>query len=474
MARLSKTDFRLFMEAPMHLWAKKHDRLETPSPTPFDQHLMQQGLDIESLAKNYLEGIIAQNYSQPEIHWQPTYQDGNYEARADALIHDPEANTYDLYEIKSSTGIKKEHVHDAAFQALVCAASLPIRDIYLVHVNKEYLKRGELELHTYFVHSQITEQVNSLKSEIELTRAEALRVSQLGETAHIPGCHKPSTCTCPSLCHPGLPEYSIYEINRIGKKALDLKEQGILSITEIPDDYPLVEYQKRQVQVVKQGKPLINLTAIRHALDDLVFPLYFLDYETFNPGIPLYDGYAPYQHIVFQYSLHVLDDPRNQVSHYEHLHTDTSDPITEVLDHLASHLGDSGSVIVWYKTFETSRNKEMAALYPKYSRFLEDLNTRIYDLMEVFSQGYYVEAGFRGSASLKNVLPVLVPEMRYEELLISNGQDTMLAWWKLIRGEIPTEEQETIKAAMRQYCAFDTLAMVKIWERLTKLTSAKE
>ncbi len=471
---ISKTDFKLYLEAPLHLWAKKHDQLETPDPSPFEEHLMQQGLAIEALAQDYLSEIVAEKYSHPEFIWQPTYHDGSYEARADALIFDPETQVYDLYEIKSSTSIKKEHEYDAAFQALVCSANFPVRDIYLVYVNKEYLRQGELDIRAFFVHSQITEQVYNLKSEIEAARAEALRVAQMSEPAEIEGCLSPTTCACPSLCHPGLPEYSIYEINRIGKKALALKQQGILSIAHIPDDYPLLEKQKQQVRVIKQGKPLINIDAIKHALDKLVFPLYFLDYETFNPGNPLFNGYHPYQHIVFQYSLHVLEHPLNQVRHYEYLHTDPSDPVKDLLEHLASHLGSSGSIIVWYKTFEISRNKDMAGLFPEYRSFLEDLNNRVYDLMEIFSQGHYIHANFRGSASLKNVLPVLAPEMRYEELPISNGQETMLAWRRLIRRELSAEEQEKTIVAMRKYCAFDTLAMVNIWEKLTQLISAIE
>jgi len=455
----------------MHLWAKKNDQLETPDPSPFDQHLMQQGLDIETLAEAYIHGIIAQKYDQPKILWQSTYQDSSFIARADALIFDSTKRVYDLYEVKSSTGMKTEHLYDAAFQALVCAASLPVRDIYLIYVDKEYRKHGELDVLAFFIESKISEQVYNLTTEVTQLRNEALRIAESPQPFVLIGCTKPGACVCPGLCHPGLPEDSIYDIARIGKNALALKKLGILSIKEIPDTFPLSERQRQQVQVVKQKKPLIDTSAIKQAMDKLAFPLHFMDYETFNPGIPLFDDYHPYQHVVFQYSLHVIEHPLGQLEHFELLLTGPGDPGRRLLEHLSSHIGNSGSIIVWHKAFEIGRNKDMARLYPEYSSFLEDVNDRIFDLMEIFSQGHYLHAGFRGSASLKSILPVLVPEMRYENLPISNGQETMLAWWKLFRGEIPAEDQEKTRTAMLTYCQFDTLAMVEIWRKLSALIS---
>ncbi|HSF83934.1 MAG TPA: DUF2779 domain-containing protein [Anaerolineales bacterium] len=466
---ITKTDFKLYLEAPLHLWALKHDQLERHAPTPFEQHLAQQGLAIEALAKDYLAVFTAGRYSHGELIWQPTYQDGEFEARADALIYDPQAQVYDIYEIKSSTSLKKEHEYDAAFQFLVCAANLPIRDVYLVHLNKEYTRQGELDIGAFFITELISERVMNLQAEVAQARLEALVSAQLPDPAGIPGCSNPGSCVCPGLCHPGLPDYPIYDLPRIGKKALELKGQGILSIAEIPDDYPLSPSQKQQVQLVKQGRPQVNQEAIRQELDRLVYPLYFLDYETFNPGIPLFDGYHPYQHIVYQYSLHVLANPTSQLEHFELLLTGPGDPVKELLESLASLIGSSGSVVVWFKNFETGRNKDMAEICPEFGDFLLSVNERIYDLMEIFSQGYYLHPEFRGSASLKSVLPVLVPELSYAGLPISSGEVCMLAWWKLYSGALAVDETESTKTAMLKYCETDTLAMVKIWEKLFKL-----
>ena len=466
---ITKTDFKLYLEAPMHLWAKKRAQFTPPETSPFAQHLLAQGMQIEALAREYLSGSLLTQFAGASLSWQPTFQDGAFEARLDLLLFDSAAQAYDLYEIKSSTSLKKEHQMDAAFQALVCAASLPLRDVYLVHVNPQYLNQGELDPAAFFVAERITQQVNARKPEIEPLRREALRVAGSDDPGGIEGCTDPETCPCPNLCHPGLPEGHIYDLNRLGKKALDLKQRGILSLAHIPPDFPLNELQKRQVQAARQSRPLIDHRAIRRALDQLVYPLYFLDYETFNPALPLFPGYRPYQHIVYQYSLHALASPNGQLEHHELLLSGPGDPGPELLERLASQLGASGKVVVWYQPFEAGRNREMASTYPAYRVFLEGLNDRLFDLMEIFSQGYYVDAGFRGSASLKNVLPVLAPELSYAGLAIASGEECSLAWWQLFSGTVPQAERESMRADMLAYCALDSLAMVKIWEKLVEL-----
>ncbi|MEJ2606697.1 MAG: DUF2779 domain-containing protein [Anaerolineales bacterium] len=227
--------------------------------------------------------------------------------------------------------------------------------------------------------------------------------------------------------------------------------------------------QTLHMLAVKQGKPLIDIAAIKDELDRLQYPLYFLDYETYNPAVPLFDGYKPYQPIVFQYSLHVIAEPGSVPEHFECLITEQGDPGNKVVQHLIQHMGRSGSVVVWNKTFEAGRNKEMAQMYPEYGDFLLGVNDRMYDLMDPFSKGYYVHPDFRGSASIKNVLPVLVDDgaLNYDDLPISRGDDAMLAWADIMTGRIPGEKISETRENLLRYCELDTLAMVRIWEVLS-------
>jgi hypothetical protein len=477
---IAKTDFITYLDAPLHLWAAKHDRIAPSVLTVHERYLMEQGKAIEKMAATYLEAFVLREYAgdeftkgefvAPTLFWQQPYEDKHFFARSDAVIRDSETGAADIYEIKSATNIQKEHIYDATFQTLVCETHFTVRRTYLVHLNKEYIRQGEVEIGELFTVTDITEKVEELKPQVRELREHAWRIAQLEAPGELEACHKPDTCPCPRVCHPNLPTDPIYDIPRLNKnKATDLRSRGLLSIRQVPDDYPLSARQREQVQVVKSGEPRIDKPAIDRLLAELAYPLYFLDYETFNPGVPLFDGYHPYQHIVFQYSLHIIATPGDDTQHTEYLATEFCDPEKELLAQLAEDLGDRGSVIVWHKTFESSRNREMAARYPKYASFLEGINQRVFDLMDVFREGHYLHPDFHGSSSIKAVLPVLVPELSYEGMGVSQGDQAMMAWWSLISEDLPPAERDDLIKNLLEYCKLDTLAMVEIWRVLSRL-----
>lgn len=470
---ITKTNFITYQfDTPLHLWAEKKGMIET-APSLFNLHKMEQGKEIEDLANEFLREYLAT--SDHELIPQKTFTDGDYQARVDVLTLDTNEQVYDIYEIKSSTAVSKDYIYDVAFQHVVCAASIPIRSVYLVLVNKEYVRTGELDISQLFFVEDLTEESNNLKDEVVSARESARQVAAQTSTEGLTNCLKPNSCPCPSLCHPELPAYPIYSIPRLHKnKAKDLIGSGILSIEDVPADYPLSDRQTPHVMAVQQEEPVIDLDAIKIELRKLEYPLYFLDYETYNPAVPLFDGYRPYQHIVFQYSLHVLSEQGSPPEHFECLITEGGDPGEKIVAHLTQHIDEEGSVIVWNKSFEAGRNSDMAEMYPEYADFLLGINDRIYDLMDCFSKGYYVHADFHGSASIKNVLPVVVDDsdLNYESLSISRGDEAMLAWANITSGLVPDEQLEQTRKDLLRYCELDTLAMVKIWEFLQAIVAA--
>lgn len=470
---ITKTDFLLHLDAPMHLWAEKHNQTEKVL-SQFDLHLLEQGKEIEKLGYEFLQGFFAAQGVDLQIDRGQTFTDGNFQARVDAVVFDPKKNVYDIYEIKSSTSIKKEHKYDVAFQRLVCEAIIPVRNVFIVLVNKEFVRNGDLDVSNFFTLSDMNDEIEKLRSEVASVREDAWKVSESGSPEDISECMKPKECPCPKLCHPELPEYPIFDLSRLhGNRARELMGSGTLAIQDIPDDFPLTERQQLQAAVVKTGKPQINYSAIKDELEELEYPLYFLDYETFNPGVPWYDGYKPYQHMVFQYSLHIVTAQDAEPDHSECLITDEVDPGEKIVEHLAKHIGEKGSVIVWYKPFEAGKNREMAELYPNYRKALENINDRLFDLMEIFSKGHFIHPDFHGSASIKKVLLVLVQEndLNYEELPISKGDDAMMAWKSIMLGEIEQGDIPETKQDLLRYCGLDTMAMVKIWKVLENLAT---
>jgi hypothetical protein len=472
MVMLTKTDFLLHLEAPLHLWAQKNNRIEI-EPSRYEQFLMKQGEEIGNLAKEFLRDTIHSSHPHDEIAIEKGFTDGRFEARADVVVYDSEEHIYDLYEIKSATSVKKINLCDVTFQSLVCEANIPLRKVYVVHMNGNYIRQGEIDQNELFVIQDVSTEVDKLKEEVRKAREEAWHVATSISPHGIPACIKPDRCLCPNLCHLDLPEYPIFDLPRLQeRKARDLRTRGILAIEDIPDDYPLSERQRKQVEAVRSGKPHIDRKAIEKELAKLEYPLHFLDYETFNPGLPTHDGYRPYQHLVFQYSLHVIDTPGSKPEHVELLVTDPTDPGIKLVEDLAKHIGEKGSVVVWNKTFEAERNKEMAEMYPEYRSMLLNINERIFDLMEIFRKSYYIHPDFHGSNSIKNILSILVKDfdLRYIDLPIPKGDEAMIAWHEIMSGVLSVEEAEAVKQYLRRYCEMDTMAMVKIWEALNSHT----
>jgi hypothetical protein len=468
--RITKSDFLLNCEAPRHLWAKKHGQIEV-SISDFDQHLAEEGNRVEALAQEFLASVFLPQHPGDQLLWQHTYSDDSFDSRLDGLVFKPKSNTYDLYEIKSSTGVDKDIVYDVTFQAVILAKQIPIDHYCVLHLNKEYIRSGELDLAALFIAEDVSDKVRALMPEVGLLRGEALRVEQLIDPNQAEHCLSPKECPCPALCHPELPDFSIYDIPRLTRiKKLQLLESKILAAKDIPASFDLNPKQRLVVDRARTDKEHIDHKAITAELEKIEFPLYFLDYETCICAIPQYDGYHPQYQIVFQYSLHKLEEPGDEPIHSEHISLVESDPTLPLLERLKEDIGDSGTVIVWNKSFEMTMNKEMAKLHSASTSFLEQLNERIYDLGDIVNLGYYLHPGFKGSWSIKHVLPVMVPELSYKGMAIGKGDQASMAWWNMTFGQVDQREKELLTEALLRYCELDTLAMVEIYRNLVDLS----
>jgi Fe-S cluster biosynthesis and repair protein YggX len=211
----------------------------------------------------------------------------------------------------------------------------------------------------------------------------------------------------------------------------------------------------------------MRVDAIREELAPLSFPLYFLDYETFSPAIPLFSGFRPFDKVPFQFSLHILHEPQGELQHVEYLHMEQSDPSEAVVQLLQQNIGEKGTIVAWNKSFEMDVHKKLAARLPEHRAFLERTISQFYDLKDVFHKQYYVHPAFRGSVSIKYVLPAIVPELQYKELSILGGAQASDAWWTMLsQGPL---ERAVIANDLKTYCGLDTYAMYAIWRHLWDL-----
>ena len=480
----------MFLKHPAWLWLKKHDKNKLPEPDANLQAIFDAGHEFEQYAeKRFPNGITLgfNNYNEylslPE-RTKKALEDGAntiFQGRFEAdgitcicdIVDQVEDNTIDLYEIKSSTKVKPEHYPDLAFQVVVLeSAGFKIHKIAIIHVNNEYVRDGEVNFTKLSTATDVTNKVREIIEETKNNIQLALEVIKL------PKLPDPS----PRYAKLGsfsewleiyralgskIDPYSIYNLIAPSVKLIgNLEDLNISLISDIPEDFKLTPKQLVQVIATKNNERIINKEKIKNFIETLTYPLYFLDYETAMSVVPLYDGTKPYQQIPFQYSLHVIEKKGDEPKHSEYLHRNDSHPVPCLLDKLSKDISSTGTILVWYKAFEMGRNKEMAQMFPGFSNFLEDVNNRVIDLMEPFASGLFVDKDFFGSASIKNVLPVIVPNLSYKKLGIQEGFSAQRLWMDSVLRDKSDINRDKLFHDLIEYCKMDTLAMVEIWRVL--------
>jgi len=483
---LTKSDFIKYTQCCKYLWLYKNRRDD------FDDtagRIFDEGYEVESYACDLFPGgasasdddipaAIAKTKelikSGQKIIYQPTISNWKLFCRSDIIKHNPITGEWDIYEVKSSTEIKDIHLIDLAFQKICFEETgIKIGKLHIIYVNNEYIRRGKIEPSDFLRCIEVTDKVNDSIERVVTDIQSAYKVLENEnepETLILKQCKYPYVCGFKDYCWKHIPEDSIYDIaGSLSREKLELLlNKGILKIKDVPAEMITKQNGLRHLNAVKTEKVFIDTATIKNELSILEYPLYFLDYETFAPAVPLFDGYKPYQRVVFQYSLHIKRSPTVQLEHYEYLSREIKDPTNKLAESLSRVVGQTGSFLAWNKSFEMGCNNEMGERNGQYADFMDSINGRMYDLMQCFKKGYYVHKDFKGSASIKSVMPVLVPNLSYKALNIQEGNTASEGWLKVADSNISQEERNKLAEDMLAYCQLDTLAMVKILEVLNK------
>ena len=339
----------------------------------------------------------------------------------------------------------------------------------MLHIDNSYVYQGgKYDLHGLFRLTDITDEATEyLRATIPGSLAEMWNALQGNEPPAIetgPHCTKPYRCPFYGHCHQDEPVYSVQQLPSVSAKLLQsLKDDGIRDIRDIPSEYSgLSANQLRVRDSVASGEPYVS-HGLTEAITRVDYPLHFLDFETFNPALPAYVGTRPYQMIAFQWSLHTLDHS-GQLRHDYFLAEDSGDPREAFASSLLEALGNSGTIVV-YSSFEETRLKELAALFPHHARRLSAAIERMADLLMLLRKHYY-HPDFHGSFSLKSVLPALVPDLGYANLEIQGGSEASVAFETLLTNHGGEEETLRLRAALLAYCQRDTEAMVRLYGTL--------
>lgn len=501
---LSKSQYTRGMQCAKSLWLYREKKELQDPVSPEQQAIFDAGTEVGILAQSWLKGgvLIKAGHDDPESAIEETWaaiEAGAkvlYEAafvydgvlvRVDIMAKGP-GDVWDLYEVKSTTEAKDHLLLDVAIQRYVVkGAGIKLGVAHLVHLDPGYVRQGPVDLQRLFLPIDVNRDTEAMLDLIPAQLRDMKKSNAAPEPPKIdigPRCTKPYDCSFTGHCWAHVPEYSVFNLSgaRMDKKTV-LWNAGHKRITDIPScscvtkkctcGNRLTDYQDIQRMVAKTGKPHIHVEAIRKLLTGIGYPQSFVDFEAVNPAVPPYDGLRPYQQLPFEVSIHRRAERGAPLEHFEYLADGTRDPRRELADFLREHIDGTGPLVAYHKSYEGGILRSLGAhLGGGAAGALAEFEGRLWDLADPFRQALYAHPGFLGRWSIKAVLPVIVPDMSYDGLLIQDGAGAMQAYTKLMDPKTTEAERAAIMTALRLYCGQDTLAMVRILDHLELLVGA--
>ena len=279
---LSKSKYLVGLQCYKLLWTHYNAKDELPPVDDQTQAVFDQGHEVGILAQKLFPNGIAVAGELPideaiarsrrlvaerKPLFEAAFASGRTFARVDVL-NPVRGGKWDIIEVKSSTSVKDHYLDDVAFQRFCYeAAGVPIRRCYLMHINNEYIRDGDVDPAQLFTKEDITKGVIERAMGIEERIQEMLKViarKNCPEVGIGPHCSDPYGCPFASICWKGVDrvENNVFSLTRLGAKAWDLYEEGVVGIDEIPGDFFLSERQRLQVEAERANTPFIDRSAV--------------------------------------------------------------------------------------------------------------------------------------------------------------------------------------------------------------------
>ena len=478
---LSKSDYLMGLDCIKALWLKKNRKELMPEYDEATLATFEIGNQVQDLARDfYPNGIMVEAESWDVENGSKLTKELSqkhnvlYEAfaklpngcfcRIDVLVKNGKA--WDMIEIKSASGVKDYYIDDLSFQKFVFEnAGYPIKRCKVLHLNNKYVRHGALDIKQLFAEDDVTEEVNEKLVGIEANIKDMLK-QQTAKTE--PNVKLQASCSdCPfyHYCGKDVPEYSVFDLLYANKANEFYNNTNSCDIKDLPLKYCTTDKQLIDRDCFLKDKIHVEPEKIKEWLDSLEYPLYYLDYETVMPAIPMFDNTSPYSQVPFQFSLHIQKVPHGELEHIEFLHQEQSDPRRSLAEALVKGCGKKGSIVVYNQQFEKTRNKELAELFPDLSADILAINERVVDQLIPFRNRYLYSPKQKSSASIKYVLPVF-SDLSYKGMNIANGGDAMNKYLAFLNGAQTDVESKQMFEDLLKYCGQDTYAMVLLMDVL--------
>ena len=483
---LSKSRYISGMQCSLRLWYDSYARDLAPAPDLALQAVFDTGHEVGEMARRRFSGghLVVHDYrhvsealketrqviaaGSASTLFEAAFEHERVVVRADVIERLP-GGGWRLVEVKSTTRLKEIFILDVAVQLWVLrGAGLDVREAAVLTLNRDYVYDGvRLRIDSLFKLHPVFDEASALLDSVDAKVQEMLAMLAKPAAPDIaPGEHCFTPYPCPYYAHCTRdhvsPEHGIDELPWFSaERRAELQSVGIEEVRDIPADFPLTRLQRIVRRAVREGRPLLH-GDLPGALAEVTLPLRHLDFETFAPAIPRFAGTRPYDAIPFLFSVHTERDGLPP-AHEDYLHEHDDDPRPQLAERLIEVLGCEGTICT-YSGYERQVLRALATALPEQAEALDAIESRLFDLLPVVRNAYY-HPDFRGSFSIKNVLPALVPGMGYDDLAVADGQTAAVRYVRALVSADPQEHQPTFND-LRAYCARDTLAMVKLREAL--------
>ena len=482
---VTKSDWLHAMQCLLGAWYRLREGISAPDEAA--RFRMEQGQEVGALARKlYPEGLMVGKSGARsgadltyelistgvDTLFEPTFSLPPFIAKADILRRD--SRVWHVIEVKSSFSDRSQ-MNDLADGLaytvwILGKAGIKVGRASLLLLSRAYRFGGGPE--------QLFEVVNRTGEAI--TRAAEFEEAKSATLAALfsydpPEAKLSSACReCErfgNTCLRTGAAHSVLEIPQLHQTKLKkLSEAGVIDLADVPSDLKLNERQQRMRDSALSGNIVVG-ASLKGALAGVVWPCHYLDFETVATVLPLYPGHGCHKQVLTQFSIHHRESIDSEPAHSEYLADPCRDCERELAEALIAAVGDRGSIIV-YSPFEEQRIKALQESYPDLADRLELILGRLTDMLAIIRDNVY-HPDFRGSFSIKQVLPALVPDLSYEDLDVRNGETAIARFARMARGQIVGDAVQTTRQQLLEYCKLDTFAMVSLHGVLDELASGE-
>ncbi len=391
-----------------------------------------------------------------DVIYNATFMIKGASAKCDVIMR--EGDAYDIYAVRP-TGRYTRFIDEVLYCKIIMErAGVKVGNCYVCAIDKEGM-RGKIltviNVNNKSREYKLREKLRAILINISCIEApEPVLTKQCGSCPYIDRCFYKD-------------ENSIFSLKSIPfSKKMSLYQKGIKTIEQYTQRSDCDEKTKREILVRSTTEDVYSPKDIRTFLSTLHYPLGFLDFETMEVFNPTDEVLSPMDTVITQFSYHLIKNEGDEPIHFEFIGDGESYCEALVAEKLCEYITEDACVLM-YSDYEKICIERLMARQSKFRDKLEIIKSNLVDLEKPFAKKYLVNSKMEGKSSLKKVLPALYPGVTgldYSKMSIKNGQQAESVYARLRY----MNEQEKAKAMqdLREYCALDTLAMIKLWEKL--------